>query len=122
MNCGFDTSIFRETGFSIIEQSRDSIKVVKDHCEIHIQQDSKAAILELPVIKLWGKREKSQSLMGYLLERNGYMNGPGFFAIKDDCVYYRSIVYCPENIGKVALEMQKTLEQLGPKIINVAKQ
>ncbi len=122
MNRRLKADIFHKAGFSITEQSSESIKAVKGRCEIYIKQKPTATVLELPVIELCGKRNRSQPLMRYLLERNGAMNGPGFFAIKDGCIYYRSIVYCSENISEVALKMQETIEQLGPKIINVAKQ
>lgn len=122
MSRRLNADIFQKAGFSITEQSSKCIKAVKGHCEIYIKQEPTATVLELPVIELFGRRDKSQPLMCYLLERNGAMNGPGFFAIIDGCIYYRSIVYCSENISEVALKMQETIEQLGPKIINVAKQ
>ncbi len=122
MNTLFAAETFREMGFSVTEQNTDYIKIEKGCCEISVRACKGRATLELPVIKLWGKRETSLALMDYLLRRNGEMGGPGFFGIKGDCVYYMSVVYSTENVEQRAVEMQKTIEKLGPRIINMAKQ
>ncbi len=122
MNTLFSAEVFREMGFSVIDQNSGYIKIEKGCCEISVRDCEGRATIELPVIKLWGKRGASLSLMDYLLRRNGEMGGPGFFGIKSDCVYYMSVVCSPENVEQRAGEMQKTIEKLGPRIINMAKQ
>jgi len=112
----------QEMGFSIIKQNEDIIKIVKGRCEIYITDCGTYTRLELPVINLWGKRKSSLSLMEYLLDRNGELNGPGFFGIKDRRIYYISIIQNNGRIEETALEMQRIIEKLGPKIMNIAKQ
>ncbi len=118
----FDANAFGQEGFFVVEQYPDGIRVVKGHCEIHVQKVPEGVALDVPVMALRGKKAPSEALMSYLLERNGAMNGPGFFAMKEGCIYYRAIAYCHESIEKLALHMQITIEKLGPKIVNVAKQ
>ncbi|MGI6163089.1 MAG: hypothetical protein ACOYEQ_04055 [Bacillota bacterium] len=122
MNTLFSAETFREMGFSVTDQNSGYIKIEKGCCEISVRACDERAILELPVMKLWGRRETSLALMDYLLRRNGEMGGPGFFGIKGDCIYYMSVVYNTEDVGQIAMEMQKTIEKLGPRIINMAKQ
>ncbi len=116
-----NVSGFRQKGFCIVEKGPDCIKVVKGRCEIHIRKTKKYIVLDLPVMTL---REKgaSKMLLTYLLDRNGALDGPGFFAIQKNLIYYKAIAMCYDNIENLALDMQNCIEQIGPKILNVAKQ
>jgi len=118
----FDADAFQQLGFRVVGQEPDGIKVVKGHCEIHIRTVREGTALDLPVMRFRENRTPSETLLNYLLERNGSMNGPGFFAIREDCIYYRAIAGCHENIEQLALDMQQTVEKLGPKVINIARQ
>ncbi|HHY69032.1 MAG TPA: hypothetical protein PLB36_01185 [Bacillota bacterium] len=110
---------FENLGFSVLKQSEHFLKLQKGHCEIHIKRDDDRIVLEIPVIELFGNRKTSLPLMEYLLERNGQLKGPGFFGIRDNCVFYISVLFPQQAVEKVALQMQETVETLAPKIINV---
>ena len=113
---------FIDRGFTVLDESPHSIKVEKGCCEILISVVNDKIVLELPVIKLWGKRANSFVLTEYLLRRNGDMKGPGFFGIKDDCVYYLSAASDLESSYDAASKMSETIARLGSKIINVSAQ
>ncbi|HAF66472.1 MAG: hypothetical protein WBL52_02460 [Bacillota bacterium] len=117
-----DAHPFREQGFCVVRQEPDSMKVVRGRCEVHIRIVKDGAVLEIPVMKFPGQKGASEALMSYLLERNGTMDGPGFFGFRDDCIYYRAFAGGLEGLEKLALKMQQTVEKLGPKVLNVAQQ
>ncbi|HHX10154.1 MAG TPA: hypothetical protein GX729_02095 [Firmicutes bacterium] len=118
----FDPHAFCQQGFCVVRQDPDAIKVVRGRCEIHIQKVKQGTVLEIPVMNFRGQKAPTKTLMGYLLERNGSMNGPGFFGFREGCIYYRAFAGGHESIEQLALQMQKTVEKLGPKVLNVAKQ
>jgi hypothetical protein len=117
-----DADAFRGRGFRVLMQEADGIKAVKGRCEIHIRKTEQGTVLEIPVMRIPGDKTPSQTFLNYLLERNGVMNGPGFFGIREGCIYYRAIAGFHESIEQLALDMQHAVEQLGPKVINVARQ
>jgi hypothetical protein len=120
VNVGIDRQAFEGLGFSIIAENTDFLKVEKGHCEIYVSAEDGKTILQLPVIELFGKRKTSLPLMEYLLKRNAEMKGPGFFGIRDCCVYYIATLSACESAEQVALKMQETIEKLAPKLINVS--
>ena len=118
----FDAPAFVRAGFFVFEERPEAVKVVKGRCEIDIRKAPEGVILDIPILSLRDKRTPSSVLMEYLLERNGAMNGPGFFAIKDGVVCYKGVCKQTEDIEALASGMQITVERLGPKIINVSRQ
>jgi len=120
VSVGLKREAFEDSGFSILDECEGFLKVEKGHCEIYVKADDRRITLKLPVIELFGKRKTSLPLMEYLLKRNAEMNGPGFFGIEGDCVYYFAIVPICKQPEEIALEMQEIIERLAPKIINVS--
>lgn len=122
MNAPLDAREFRGRGFCVVIEEPNYLKLVKQHCEIHVRKVKQGTVLEIPVMRLRDDKPPGQALLTYLLERNGAEDGAGFFAIKQNCIYYRAVTRCEASIVELALDMVDAVERLGPKVLNVARQ
>lgn len=119
MNSDMDFDFLRQKGFQVYEDTAHGLKLVKGHCEIHVRKTEKMTVMEIPVVRISREQGTPFVLFKYLLERNGVMKCPGFFAVRDGCVWYRAILCCGQKPETVALRMQEIVEYLGPKILNL---
>lgn len=120
MNKEVDKDAFRQVGFKQAKTGDDRFKFIRGCCEIYVNDCSKTGItIEIPVAKLPGYKEPSGLLYNYLLERNGTMKGPGYFCIRNETIWFRAVLPGNDNISAIALQMQETVERLGPRIMNL---
>ena len=109
--------------------TREGVKLVKAHCEIYARTSPEGQYFqfEIPVSRLEMARESPLALYRYLLDRNGAMPGPGYFAVRDGIIWYRLVL--PREVQehpllteKLLVKMVETVERLGPKILNLERQ
>lgn len=119
MNQEIDLNAFRGYGFEVYETVTCGLKLVRGHCEIHVEVVPGGVLMEIPVARLPRERKDTGPVFQYLLERNAQMKGPGFFGVRDGCIFYRTLWRSGESVAEVARELQETVERLGPKILNL---
>ena len=119
------TACFQSAGFEVRPSPR-GIKAIRGHCEVHLSRDPIRGTwrLEIPVVRLSSRRPLSPEAASYLDDRNKSGKIRGAFAADSGLIWYRA---CAESdaqaasLARMAVEMQETVERLGPKILNLLK-
>lgn len=109
------TALF-QAGFRVID-GEDCFKAVRGFCQICISRKGDGLVLSIPVVKL-EPGDPPENLVGYLRDRNSHHKGPGKFRISRGTVFYECIAQNDDAVT-LCLEAQRTVEKLGPKILNV---
>ena len=89
---------FLERGFSL-RRFPDYLRLVKDHCEVHVSLplpaagiesgagDARAVTLRIPVLREGPDEKFGERLLAYLEDRNASPKGPGRFVVSQDCIW-----------------------------------
>lgn len=117
------SAALRELGFRLAPPAMGANlpRAVRGHCEVHVDVGDDAVSLGIPVARLGSDRPLTPLVMDYLTGRNEAGKGPGLLTAEDDGIWYRAWVGGgdPTKAAAVALAMQKTVERIGPKILNI---
>jgi hypothetical protein len=139
---------FLERGFSL-RRFPDYLRLVKDHCEVHVSLplpaagiesgagDARAVTLRIPVLREGPDEKFGERLLAYLEDRNASPKGPGRFVVSQDCIWCEcEVVFpaetgqdhapqpfheqgCPAHLASIAHDLVAQVEKLGPKILNM---
>ncbi len=103
--------------------TKSGLRALRGHCEVHLQGQDGGVSLSIPVVRLGPGRPATTLLSDYLSGRNKAGKGPGIFILEGDSVLYRALVPAgdPDAVANTALAMQKTVEKLGPKVLNIIR-
>lgn len=107
----------RQDGFAL-RQFPCYLRLVKGRCEIHVKRQAQGFSLAIPIVRLGPDRPVTDELASYLADRNCGHKGPGLFQVKGGSVWYEAAASV-QDLTEVALSMQKTVERLGPRILNI---
>jgi hypothetical protein len=122
---------FRVRGFSV-RRLPDYLRLVKDHCEVHVEAASSGSLLRIPVVRAYPGEAFPERVLKYLAERNASPKGPGSFVMEDDVIWCVCQVTHGEDgeeagspgetasrVADVASRLVAQVERLGPKILNL---
>ncbi len=117
------SAAFRELGFRSAPPAAGAKlpRAVRGHCEVHVDVAKDTVSLGIPIARIGTDRPATPLIRDYLAGRNEAGKGPGLFSVEDDTIWYRASVEGgdPATAAAVALAMQKVVEKIGPKILNI---
>ncbi|HHY45202.1 MAG TPA: hypothetical protein GX512_05770 [Firmicutes bacterium] len=122
---------FRRRGFSVRPYAK-YLRLVKDHCEVHILESPSGYLLEIPVVRAYPGEAFPERVTKYLEERNASPKGPGTFVVRGDTIWCvcevaggeetgeaDSVAETAHRVAEAASCLVQQVELLGPKILNL---
>lgn len=119
--------VFRSRGF-FTRRFPGYLRLVRDHCEIHVRGTSSGYLLEIPVLRSYPGEQFPDRVIAYIEERNASGKWPGTFVVRGDTIWCvceagrGEGAECSQTAARVAdmaLKLVEQVERLGPKILNL---